>query len=296
MKILITGVSGFIGSRLLTAACSLYGPDNVVALSSRTNSLCETITYDSKDFSVNPTYLVKLDEVDVLIHAGAYTPKRGADNNAIAECNGNIFFLQMLLSLPFKSLKKFVYLSTLDVYESANPITEATPTLPSTLYGMSKLYCERMSGVFAANIKIPCQILRLGHVYGPGEEKYAKFLPNAIANILDEKTVELWGDGSELRSFIYVDDVVKAILAAVVLTVDVGVINVVGGTSISIRQMLDQLIAVSGKQVELVTKEYDGPRRDYIFDNTRLKAHLLPEETEFQFGLMTEYEYAASLR
>ena len=133
--------------------------------------------------------------------------------------------------MPFKTLNKVIYISSIDVYAPVVPISELSATQPATLYGWSKLYCEQMMSVFATQKKIAVQILRIGHVYGPGEEKYAKFLPKTIRNIVDGKAVELYGDGTELRSYIYLDDVVKAILAAVGLHDNVGVINIVGGVA-----------------------------------------------------------------
>ena len=297
MKVLITGVSGFIGSHLLTAVCNACGSENVVALSSRMNAQCETILYSSTNFGVDPLDLAKLDQVEVLIHAGAYTPKSAVDANAIDGCGSNISFTEMLLHLPLRALRKIVYLSTLDVYEPAERITESTPTLPLSLYGMSKLYCEHLISAFVAMKEgVVCQVLRIGHVYGPGEEKYSKFMPKAIANIVDGKAVELWGDGAEKRSFIYVDDVVESILAAVTLPTEVGVINVVSGHAISIRQLLDELIAISGKKVELDVKERNGAPRDYEFDNAKLRTYLLPQETDLITGLRREYQYVADSR
>lgn len=296
MKVLITGVSGFIGGRLLAAACSKYGPSTVVALSSRPNGLCETIVYSGPELAIAPADLTKLHDVEVIIHAGSYTPKDGTQANAIAECNGNITFVEKLFALPLPSLTKLIYLSTLDVYEAADLTSESTPTVPVTLYGMSKLYGERMSEIFSANHSIALQILRLGHVYGPGEEKYAKLLPRAIANIVEDKPVELWGDGSELRSFIYVDDVIASVLESVEAESGIGPINVVGGVALSVRQVLDTVITISGKPVRLVEKPSSGPGRNYIFDNSKLKRYLLAEETTIEVGLRAEYEHVARLR
>lgn len=295
MKVLITGASGFIGQKLLQAVCEKYGKDNVMALSSQAIADCETIVYDKSTFSVGLADQSKVNTVEVLIHAGAYTPKSGADVNNIEGCNGNIAFTSKLLNLPFESLRKIIYLSTLDVYENAELTTEKTPTIPQSLYGISKLYCEYLVSIFAEKTQTSCQILRVGHVYGPGEEKYAKLLPNAIKNIIAGKSVELWGDGADLRSFIYIDDVVAAILAAITLTDTVGVINVVGSRPISIRELLETIIRISGKQVALEQRVYNGPKRDCVFDNTKCRENLLPQEMDLLAGLQLEYNYLESL-
>jgi len=295
MKILITGASGFIGSRLVQAACSHYGSKEVIALSSRPNTACETIIYDKNDFGINQTDLAKLATVEVLIHAGAYTPKTAAGVNAISECNANIVFTDKLLRFPFVKLKKIINLSTIDVYALDDQVTELTQTLPQTLYGMSKLYCERLISIYAEKEKVACQILRIGHVYGPGEERYAKFLPKTLQNIIKGNPVELWGDGAELRSFIFIDDVVKAILTAISLPPDTGIINVVGGTVISIRQLLDAVIAISGKSVNVESREFKGLKKDYVFNNEKCRTCLLSIETDLLAGLRAEYIHCEGL-
>lgn len=288
MKVLITGASGFIGQRLVAAAVAAWGAEQVLALSSQPVAGCPSIVYRSKALALDAAELELIAGVDVLIHAGAFTPKNGAQANDVAACNGNISFTERLLGLPMPALRKLVYLSTLDVYANATPITEATPTEPATLYGASKLYGEHLVAAWARQHACSAQVLRIGHVYGPGEEKYAKFLPKAVQAIVAGKPVELWGHGTELRSFIYIDDVVRATLAAVGLQGAPGVINVVGGRAVSIRQLLDLLVALSGREVQILQREFNGPQRDFVFDTTLLKAHLLAQETALETGLRAE--------
>jgi UDP-glucose 4-epimerase len=289
MKIVITGTSGFIGSRLLQTARAAYG-ESVTAFSSHPSEGNHIVYANRTDFSLAPTELALVEDAEVLIHAGAFTPKCGAKANQIKSCNSNIAFTEELLALPWRNLKKIVFLSTLDVYTNFDcPISEATLTVPTTLYGMSKLYCERMMSLHAAERGIAIQVLRIGHVYGPGEEQYAKVIPKAIERIIAGGDVELWGEGEELRSFIYISDVVTAILKAVELQEEPGVINVVGGNVISIRDLLEKLIAIGGRQTKIVQREFSRTRRDLVFDNTKLKRYLLPEESDFTTGLKMEF-------
>ena len=295
MTLLVTGASGFIGSRLVSAARAALGAENVIAFSSRQAHTSPSIAYIGPDFNLSPPDHALLATVEVLIHVGAFIPKNGLQADAIEECNSNIRFTEKLLALPLKSLKKIIYISTVDIYEPAELTSEATPTLPVSLYGWSKLYCERMVAIFTANRHLACQVLRIGHVYGPGEEKYAKFLPKAIKSILAGEAVDLWGDGSEVRSFIYIDDVAAAILQAVNLGEDVGPINVVGGVPVTIRELLDQLIVVSGKSVAISAREFSGVKRNYIFNNSKMRQYLLPIETDLSTGLQAEYAYMEGL-
>jgi len=295
MKMVITGTSGFIGSRLLQAARLEYG-DSVTAFSSRPSEGGHIVYRDQPDFGLGPAELGLVQGAEVLVHAGAFTPKSGSEANNTEKCNGNITFIQKLLDLPWHNLKKIVFISSVDVYASVDgPISEAAPTVPATLYGLSKLYGERMVTLYAAERGLASQILRIGHVYGPGEEKYAKVLPKAIKNIINGNDVELWGEGKDLRSFIYIDDVVAAILKSVELQVEPGVINVVGGHSISIRELLEKLIAIGGRSTGIARREYSGSVRDLVFDNSKVRSYLLPVETDFTDGLIAEFRHIENI-
>jgi UDP-glucose 4-epimerase len=181
------------------------------------------------------------------------------------------------------------------VYGPADTIAESSPTQPASLYGWSKLYCEQMVRQYAAQRGIASVVLRVGHVYGPGEEQYAKFLPNAIRNILAGKDVELWGEGRELRSLIYIGDVVAAVLAAVGRDGLPPVVNVVGGQPLPVRALLERVIAVSGRPVGLAHKAFAGTPRDFVFDTTLLRTHLLPAETPLDDGLRAELAHMETL-
>jgi UDP-glucose 4-epimerase len=152
-----------------------------------------------------------------------------------------------------------------------------------------------MVSLYAVKRGIANQVLRIGHVYGPGEEKYAKVLPKAIQSIVSGKDVELWGEGKELRSFIYIGDVVTAILKAVELNEQPGIINVVSGHAISIRDLLQKLIIIGGCDTAIVRREFSGILRNLVFDNTKIKKYLLPEETDFAIGLEAEFKHIKNL-
>lgn len=295
MKVLITGTSGFIGGRLLAAACDAWGEHNLIVLSSRPAPRGRSIVY-GPGYVIDAAGRALAAEAELLLHAGAFTPKSSATANDLAGCNGNIDFTAKLLGLDMPQLRTVLFLSTLDVYAAAAaPLSESSALGPASLYGWSKLYCEQMVAQYAAGRGITAQLLRIGHVYGPGEEQYAKVLPNAIRNILAGKPVELWGAGRELRSLIYIDDVVRAVMAAAAAPVALGVINIVGGQPLSIRALLERVIALSGREAALAQREFSGTPRDFVFDTAKLKAHLLPHETALDDGLRAELAYMERL-
>lgn len=290
MKILITGASGFIGTKLLAAIAEQYGDENILILSSKPQVKFNFILYNEL-FLIKEIDKRKLQSIDLIIHAGAYTPKSKSDSNDVNGCNGNVIFTDSLLKQPFLNLKKIIYLSTLDVYSSTSLISESSPTVPNSLYGLSKLYCEKMIESHCENYALQNQILRIGHVYGPGEDKYSKFLPLAINKMVKGEPIEIWGEGHELRSLIYIDDVIRACINSIELTQDVGVINIVGGKPISIANLVLKLVEFGSKKIDVVHKPLNGNTHDIVFDNTKMKTYLLEEEVNFDDGLKAEIEY-----
>lgn len=294
MKILLTGASGYIGSRVLESVVSLYGSDSVIALSSCDFSdNVETVVYDPDTFSIPNSDYFK--DVTVILHIGSFTPKTPAQANEISSCNHNIEYTANLLDCDFPKLERIIYLSTLDVYKSSPLISEHSELGPISLYGMSKFYCEKMVEAYANKHCIDITILRIGHVYGPGEEMYQKVIPVTMRKILQGEPIEVWGDGEDKRSFIFIEDVVQSICTALKRTDVPSLINVVSGNAVSILELVKKIISVSGRNIEIKFKNYDGPKRDLCFDNDLIKRYLLPEEESFDAGLAAEFKYMAKL-
>lgn len=289
MKVLLTGASGFIGSHLLKMLIKKLGVDSVIALTSSKIPNVNCVLYDSvKSFGLDEN---QFDDITHVIHAGAFTPKNASQANDIKSCSSNIDFTTEFFSFSYSGLKRVINLSTLDVYAVADTISETSKVDPISLYGYSKLYCEQILKGYSKRKELDFLNLRIGHVYGPGEEKYNKVLPVAIKNIMEDKSPELWGDGSDLRSFIFIQDVVQAIFNALESPVKDMDINIVSGVSISIRELIEKTIKVSGKVMEVRQIESNHMKRDLVFDNSLLLSTLLERETDLLKGLQIEYEY-----
>lgn len=290
MKILLTGATGFIGGYILTALFNKYGSESVVALSSTDIVNVNCVTYKSiQNFEIEKNFF---DDITHIIHAGAFIPKDVQQANNLEACFSNIEYTKNLLSHNFKALSRILNISTIDVYTTTNDkLSEKSTVNPISLYGSSKLYCEEMVKEFSEKNQNDYINLRIGHVYGPGEEKYKKVLPIAIQNIINNKPLELWGDGSDLRSFIFIDDVVQSILNSLKSAVSNIDINVASGVAISIKGLLNKVIKVSDKSVKVNKRESSHQKRDLVFDNSLLLQTLLDKETDLMHGLKIEYEY-----
>jgi nucleoside-diphosphate-sugar epimerase len=294
--VLLTGASGFIGKHLLAALIQEYGREEILALTSVPIADANYLPHHGYNFE--PDYFVRSgygEQIHTLIHAGAFTPKSGKQANDVAKCNSNIFTADKLLQADLPNLKNIIYLSTLDVYGPSALISENSLVQPASLYGESKLYVEKMMTAWANSNNKVCQILRVGHVYGPGEEAYQKIIPVTIKRLLQDQSPQIWGDGNELRSFIYIQDIVDAISQALKLEKSEGVINLVSSQKISIAALVNKLIQLSGKTVSPEILSADAPGRDFVFDNSKMKQLLPGLETSLDTGLAAEWAYFKNL-
>lgn len=294
--ILVTGTSGFIGKKLLTALVIEYGADHILALTSKPTEECHYLLH--KNYTFDKDYLSKsgYSAINTIIHAGAFTPKSSGKSNDLFSCTSNINNTLKLLQLELPELRKFIFLSTLDVYGKDNVISEQSPIDPISLYGDSKLYCEKMIASWAkANDKIG-QLLRVGHIYGPGEEAYQKLIPATIKKLLSGQPLQVWGTGNELRSFLFIDDLIKSILKAVKIEIDLGPINLVGGSKITVKELIEMLISISNTKPVIDFLPMSGEARNIVFDNSKMQKELGQIETSLREGLTAEWEYMARLK
>lgn len=295
--ILLTGAAGFIGRRLLKELVRIYGNNNILAFTSKPIENYQCLLHNNYNFN-NDIFLLNgyADKITTIIHAGAFTPKYGNEANDITNCNSNIFSLSKILECEFLNLEKIIYLSTLDVYDSnIDTITEESLISPVSLYGHSKLYGEKMIIEWVNKRNKIFEILRIGHVYGPGEEAYQKIIPITIKKILKNETLQIWGTGNEIRSFIYIDDVIKAISESI-LSLKSNIINIVGSQQITINELVNTLLTISNVKLNIEILPQLEKGKDYIFDNSKMKQLLLPEELPLLEGLEKEFYYMANMK
>jgi UDP-glucose 4-epimerase len=292
-KILLTGSSGFVGKNFISFVKE-YDSDfykRLLLLSSTKNRNVDTVVY--RDFNNLPSLLNY--DIEAVIHLGAYIPKCTAQANTIKNCNSNISFTQSLLEILPRTVKKFIFASTVDVYSNVEGIlNENSPTVPESLYGFSKLYCEKMIQLQALKNSFIIQILRLGHLYGKWEDAYTRMIPEFIRRILSGKPPEITTKGKEKRSFLHISDCVKNIYQAYTLDNSLGVVNIVSEKSYDVKTIAKKLVKISGKKLDCSILNKNTCTRDFLFNNTKMKSFLCPEKMSIDEGLREEYSYFAA--
>lgn len=306
--LLVTGGSGFIGRALLETVRrdGLDQSYRVVLLSSRAVPGWETVP-DGRGrdglyrFTAQDFVSRGVDAVDSVIHLGAFTPKDAKEAEDVAGSMANIHNTRHLLaSLPTEP-RRLVYASSIDVYGPAEgQIAEEVTCRPRSLYGISKLFCERMLASLLTEPRYSgtsLQVVRIGHTYGAGEEQYRKFIPETIRRLLRGEAPHFFTDGSEKRAFIHVEDCSRLILAALDSPA-VGPINLASETALPLNVIADYLCRIHGASGGPPIKPTYEPQpakgSDVVFDVAKMERYLGRTTVPIEEGLRGEYLAAKS--
>jgi UDP-glucuronate 4-epimerase len=266
MRALVTGVAGFVGSNLARALLD-QGHD-VVGIDSLTDYYelrikelnlasipAERFTLVRAD--LNEVDLDQLlDGVDWIFHQAGQPGVRMSWGRDFAIYERlNIAATQRLLEAArtSTSLRRLVYASSSSIYGEAEsfPTRETDRPQPLSPYGVTKLAAEHLCTLYAANFAVPTVSLRYFTVYGPGQRPDMAFTRFVRAAVLDE-VISIYGDGTQIRDFTYIDDIVRANLMAAASDVAPGsVFNVAGGSNVSVKQTLQVLTSLAGHPLKI---------------------------------------------
>ena len=268
-RILVTGAAGFIGShltdRLLKLGHEVVGVDCFTDNYSRERKLQNLAWANSLgEFRLVRGDLLDLDlrglleGVDGIAHlAGEPGVRASWGPNFALYLERNVRTTELLLRAVWQEgVGPFVYASSSSVYGSdgGGPVTEDSPKRPASPYGLSKLAAEELAGLYAREREVPVTILRYFTVYGP-RQRPEMALARIISAAAEGRSVEIFGDGEQVREMTYVSDVVDATVAALEQkTPDRTrrVYNVGGGTRTTVNGMLAGIRRAMGSPVEAV--------------------------------------------
>lgn len=289
--LLLTGTTGFIGKTILKFIEKEYKNNyEIVLLSSIKNENYKTVLHKNYTFKKSDFVEKEIINIDIVVHIGAYTPKSGIEANDVEKSNANINNTKYLIDNLPNTPAKFIFLSTIDVYGQVNGIiSEDVIPNPLSLYGWSKLYCEKMLENWSKQNSIILQILRVGHIYGKGEEAYKKVIPVTIQKLKNNEAPQIFGMGEEKRSFLHVDDVSNMILKSIELEKYEGVINLCSSNSYTIKNIIEILIEISNKKIRIDYVETKNRGIDFEFDTFKMNKLLGYEKVNIRDGLKNEY-------
>jgi UDP-glucuronate 4-epimerase len=295
MRYVVTGAAGFIGSHLADAL--LGRGHEVVAVDSFTDYYDPALKQENAaGLEVQRLDLAEaeldLAGVDAIFHLAGQPGARSFGPVFADYLSRNALATQRLFESAGST--KVVYASSSSIYGDAEryPTPEETEPRPNSPYGITKLACEHLAAAYGRAYGLDAVGLRYFTVYGPRQRPDMAFA-RLVAALAHGGSFEMYGDGTQSRSFTYVADVVEATIAA--LEAPAGsVYNVGGGEEASLRQAIDLLEEIAGQPLEVsYGPPQAGDMRRTKADTTRIERDLRwRATTPLRNGLEAQWSWA----
>ncbi len=305
MKILVTGGAGFIGSNFIRHILNLNRDYNVVNL--------DKLTYagnldNLKDIEKNSNYAFIKGDIcdaavveeaikgcDFLINFAAETHVDRSIHNASNFVATNVHGTYVLLEAAKKNkIKRFVQASTDEVYGSieSGSFTEGNPLMPNSPYAASKAAADLLVRSYFVTYKLPLIITRSSNNFGPFQYP-EKFLALTITNALENKRIPVYGQGANIRDWLYVKDNCDAIEFIIKNGKAGEVYNISGEYEISNIDLAKSVLKRLGLDFKLIEFVKDRPGHDlrYSLDSAKLKSMGWEKSYDFDEALDETIEW-----
>ena len=267
MNFLITGAAGFLGSalanRLAREGHQVRGIDDLST--GDPQALSPDVLFTRGDVNDRPKLWTLLQEVDCVYHLAARVLVAESilyprEYNA-ANVGGTVSLMEAMRDV---GVGRVVLISSGAVYgdHAVQPLREDSSPDPHSPYAVSKLAAEFYVRTIGDLWGIETVSLRVFNAYGPGQHlpaSHPPVIPNFLRQAVRNGTLVVHGDGNQTRDYVFVDDVVNAMVsAATAPTVDRSVINVGSGTETSLRELVNLVLKVANSNAEVIY----SPRTD----------------------------------
>lgn len=289
MRILVTGGAGFIGSNFIHYILHKY-PDwqvtnldkltyagNLENLSAAENQPgYRFVKGDIADRKLVNKLLENKFEIIVNFAAESHVDRSILDASPFIETNikGTQALLEGIRQHP---VEKFIQVSTDEVYGSTDSgkFTEESPLSPSSPYSASKAAADLLCLAYYQTYKLPVLITRSSNNFGPYQFP-EKLIPLAITNALEDKSIPIYGDGLNVRDWIYVDDHCRALEFVIQKGFPGEIYNIAANQEKTNLELIHSLLDIMGKPKELIKFVADRPGHDrrYALDTSKIARDL----------------------
>ncbi|MBV8810543.1 MAG: dTDP-glucose 4,6-dehydratase, partial [Acidobacteriaceae bacterium] len=187
----------------------------------------------------------------------------------------NVVGTQVLLDMARElRVARYVQISTDECYGSLGPtgsFTEETPLAPNSPYAASKAAADLLVRSYVHTFGLPALVTRCSNNYGPYQFP-EKLIPLMISNALEDKPLPVYGDGQQVRDWLYVEDHCRAIRAVLEKGASGEIYNIGGNCSLPNLEVIRRILKLTGKPETLVTRVADRPGHDrrYALTNQKL--------------------------
>jgi len=271
MKILVTGGGGFIGKHLVRSL--LENGDSVTIFDNFSNSTKDSVSslvdIGGKVIEGDITKLLDIvnaaKDQDTVIHLAAKISVSESIRNPSETFQVNVDGTRnILVSCEKNHVKKLIVASSAAVYGEGSSnvkLTERSKTNPISPYGESKIRMEQEIRQFVLGHDIDCIILRFFNIYGIGQPlEFADVITKFMKRITQERPLEIFGNGLQTRDFVAIDDVINSIHNAIQYGKS-GTFNIASGKAVTIKELAEQMILLSGKKLEM---QYNAAKKGDI--------------------------------
>ena len=301
--ILITGGTGFIGSHIVDEL--IYSNYNIIIVDNLSNSTRENINKNAIFYKIDIKDNKKLEaiflkyKIIIIIHLAAQISFDYSMKFPVEDAKENIIASINIINIAKKyKVKKIFVSSSAAVYGDSKfiPINENCSTSPISNYGISKLSMEK----YIQTSGIDYIIFRLSNVYGPRQKNLNVengVVTTFINNILTNKDINIYGDGNQIRDFIYVKDVAKIFYLFINMdNVKNMIINISTNIPIMIKELYTKLTILSNKTTKVnYLQNRNGDIRNNVLDNKTLLKFIDFNFTDIEVGLNETLKYFQNL-
>jgi len=311
-RILVCGAGGFIGGHLVKRLRSegywVRGVDLKHHEFSPTRAN-EFVIGDLRDPAVVRSVLAEIDEVYQLAAdmGGAGYIFTGEHDAAVMH-NSAMVNLNVLEFGREAGIRKYFYSSSACMYPAYNQTDpdkpncsedSAYPAAPDSEYGWEKLFSERLYAAYQRNYGVEIRVARFHNIFGPegtwsgGREKAPAAICRKVAEAPDGSEIEIWGDGKQTRSFLYIDECIEGIWRLMDSSF-AGPVNIGSEEMVTINQLAEMAMEIAGKR--LLVRHVDGPLgvRGRNSDNRLIRDRLgWAPSASLRAGLEVTYDWVA---
>lgn len=257
-RVLVLGGTGFIGTalikKLVTTDCQ------ITAVARHWEKKIEGVECIVGDIFDENFLLDILDNINIIYHL-AWTTVPGTSNQSpIYDCETNqLGSLRILQAMAKKKVERIIFSSSggavYGIPENL-PIKETEQCFPISAYGISKLAIERYLYLYSYLYGIKATVLRISNPFGLGQvpEKGQGVIATFSKRIINDEEIEIWGDGSVVRDFIYIDDVIDALVKAQTIDEPYALLNIGSGEGLSLKDIILELEKQFGKNAKVKYK------------------------------------------
>lgn len=263
MNIIILGGAGFIGTNL-ALKLSETQENNVTVTDESTDYFDEALKYGRSNiklkkchFGTETDFKELLSGQDEVFHLVSTTIPANSNTQIPGELTANVVASSYLFEACVAAgIKKVVFISsggTVYGKESGCPLKEDTPTYPISSYGLQKITIEKLLYLYHHIYGIDYRVLRIANPYGPYQRPNGRLgvVTTFIYRCINGKNIDLYGDGRVVRDYIYIDDVINAIVKVTNGNSVHRTFNIGSGTGTSLIDLIHTIEKVLGRKINI---------------------------------------------